>query len=198
MPGITGATLTGGRLNLVYDTRNQEFGPSKGFYGKVTAEYNRLLNEEERNSVEDYSRLLIDIRQYFSSVDQKLTVLLRNQWTFTNKRGLAFFEQATLGGPATLRAYDLGRFTGQHALFASVEMRYLVMDMVILGFPMVIEMGGFLDGGQVFEEDGFAGLFNLDPGFSVRMINRPNVGFIFNLAFGQDGNNLTGGITLPF
>ncbi|MFQ5606200.1 MAG: BamA/TamA family outer membrane protein, partial [bacterium] len=196
VPGIQGATVVGERVNLVYDRRNQEFTPSAGIYVKLTAEYNQVTSDASPAST--YGRFSFDLRKYFSTVDQKLTLLLRNGWTLTTSEDVPFFDQATLGGEATLRAFDFGRFYGQHSVFGSLEVRWQAMHMVMMGFPMDLEIAPFLDFGQVFNSTGFEGDFNFNPGLSLRVLNRPNIGIVGNGAFGQDGLVFTGGVSLPF
>ncbi|NIP60374.1 MAG: BamA/TamA family outer membrane protein [Gemmatimonadetes bacterium] len=196
--GLGGSDVVGGRFNVIFDQRNQEFTPSSGFFGKVTAEYDRIVGDEGTRPVDDYGRFLVDMRQYFSTVDQKLTVLMRGEATFTTSEAIPFFEQATLGGPESLRAFDRGRFFGQHAVFGSAEMRYTMMNMTMFGYPMEVVMGGFLDVGQVFGGDTFGDDFQVNPGGSLRFVNPPNVGYILSVAHGEDGVNVTGGISLPF
>jgi len=198
--GIKGATVVGERINLVYDSRNSEFTPSAGFYAKAVAEYNQITDQvvTNPNSISNYGKFSVEIRKYFSTVDQKLTLLLRNSWTFTTDKNIPFFDLATLGGQYDIRAFDTGRFYGQHSVFASVELRYEVMKMVVMGFPVDIEMAPFMDGGQVFDDDGFNGRFNITAGMSMRVLMRPNIGIIANAAVGQDGLVFTGGVNLPF
>ncbi|MCH8326438.1 MAG: hypothetical protein IIB83_07755, partial [Bacteroidetes bacterium] len=109
-----------------------------------------------------------------------------------------FFDLATLGGQYDIRAFDTGRFYGQHSVFASAELRYVVMQMIFMGFPVDIEMAPFIDTGQVFNSDGINGRFNVTAGMSVRILMRPNIGIIANAAVGQDGLVFTGGVNLPF
>ncbi len=196
VPGIRGATVVGERLNIVYDARNQEFTPSAGTYAKFTAEFDQVTSDAA--PVSRYGRFALDLRKYYSTVDQKYTLLLRNVWTFTTSRRIPFFDQATLGGAQSLRGFDVGRFYGQHAVFASAELRMQVLHMFVLGSPMDVEMSPFIDVGQVFDSDGFDGEFNVNPGVSLRMLNRPNIGFILNVAGGQDGALVSGGLSLPF
>ena len=127
-----------------------------------------------------------------------LTLLLRNSWTITTDENVPFFDQATFGGDFSDRGFDNGRFYGQNSVFASMEIRLQLMHIVFMGIPMDIEMAPFLDGGQVFNSDGFKGKFNVNPGLSVRILNRPNLGIVGNAAIGQDGLIFTGGVTLPF
>ncbi len=195
VPGITGATVFGQRFNVVYDHRNQEFTPSDGFYGKLTLEYNQVTSDPK--PVATYGKFNLELRQYLSTADQKFTLLLRNEWTLTTSRDIPFFEQATLGGERSLRAFDTGRFYGKYSVFGSVELRYQAMHKVLMGFPMDLELAPFIDFGQVFNTFNFAGKFNFNPGLSLRILNRPNIGIVANAAVGQDGVIFTGGVGLP-
>ena len=187
-------------MNLVFDSRNSEFTPSAGFFGKATAEFNNVSDQVVTTSdpVSNYGKFSIDLRQYFSTRDQILTLLLRNTWIFTTDENIPFFDLATLGGDFSNRAFDNGRFYGQHSVFASMEIRVQMMHIVFLGMPMDVQMAPFLDAGQVFNADGFTGNFNVNPGMSIRIINPPNLGIIGNAAIGQDGIIFIGGVTLPF
>lgn len=198
--GIKGATVAGERLTVVYDQRNSEFLPTDGFYGKITGEYNQILDEAETNGeqIDNYGRLLVDLRQYFSTIDQMFTFLIRNNWTFTTSDRIPFFEQATIGGDFSDRAFDGGRFFGQHMGFLSFEFRYQAFHMNLMGTPWTIELAPFLDMSQVFSDNSINGRFNINPGISLRMLNKPNVGMVGNIAYGQDGIILTGGVQLPF
>lgn len=198
--GIKGATVVGERLNFVYDSRNSEFTPSSGFYAKAVAEYNQITDQivTNPNSISNYGKFTLEMRKYISTVDQKITLLLRNSWTFTTDENIPFFDLATLGGQYDIRAFDTGRFYGQHSVFASAELRYVVMQMIFMGFPVDIEMAPFIDTGQVFNSDGINGRFNVTAGMSVRILMRPNIGIIANAAVGQDGLVFTGGVNLPF
>ncbi len=196
VPGINGATVVGERVNVVYDARNQEFTPSAGFYLKFTAEYDQVTSDPKPTST--YGRFKLDWRKYISTVNQRYTLLLRNSWTFTTTQDVPFFDQAQLGGEATLRAFDLGRFYGQHAVFGSVELRIQAMHKVLMGFPMDLEVAPFVDFGQVYNGSDFDGEFNVNPGLSLRILNRPNIGIVGNGAIGQDGIVFTGGVSLPF
>jgi len=198
LPGLEGATVTGGRLNIIFDGRNQEFNPTRGFFGKLTAEYNTFLDDGGQDLEDTYGSLQLDLRQYFSSTDQKFIALFRNQWMLNTSRNIPFFEQARLGGRESIRAFGAGRFTGQHLLFLSAEVRYSLFKFTVLKFPMVLQLGAFLDAGQVFNDNGFEGAFHTAPGVSVRAVNYPNAGYIINIARSREGVLVTGGIALPF
>jgi len=210
IPNIVNSTILGGRVKMILDNRNQEFNPTSGFYAEAVAEFNSITNENVPDNIpdrgqesieDDYLQFDIDMRKYFSGAGQRFSMLFRNKWTFTTERDIPFYELASLGGPSSIRAFSLNRFRDQHSMFASMEMRYVLMKVKIMGFPMAVMMSAFLDAGQTFNED--AGLtfdddFNWAPGGSLRFVNYPNVGYIVNVATGQDGVNVTGGISLPF
>ncbi len=196
VPGINGATVVGERVNLIYDSRNQEFTPSSGVYVKLIAEYDQVTSNPK--PVSTYGRFSAEIRKYYTTVNRKFTLLFRNNWVLTTSEQIPFFDQATLGGEASLRAFDIGRFYGQHSVFGSVELRYQAMHVVMMGFPMDLEMAPFVDFGQVFNSTDFEGDFNVNPGLSIRVLNKPNIGIVMNGAIGQDGVIYTGGVNLPF
>jgi len=199
-PGIDGATVAGGRLNVIYDARNQEFNPTSGFFGKITAEFDQIVDDQNEASLADnYGRFRINLRQYVSTVDREWTLVLRNESTFTTQEDIPFFEKASLGGLRSLRAFDQNRFYGQHSIFGSIELRHTVGDVTFMGFPFAVKANAFLDSGQVFDttDQLFDGEFNVNPGISLRMSNPPNVGFTTNISFGQDGVNFSGGVSLP-
>ena len=200
VPGIKGATVVGERLSLMYDSRNREFSPTDGFFGRMTAEYDQVTDQviTSPEQVSRYGRFSLDLRKYFSTADQKMTLVLRNSWTFTTSENIPFFDQATFGGDLSDRGFDVGRFYGQHSAFGSMEFRYQLMHIGLMGFPMEVEMAPFLDFGQVFDSNGLKGRFNVNPGMSIRILNPPNVGIVANGAIGQDGIILTGGVQLPF
>lgn len=200
VPGIKGATVYGERFNIVYDGRNSEFLPTDGFYGKLTAEYNQITDQviTAPQSIKNYGKFIADLRQYFSTVGQKFTLLFRNDWTITTSKYAPFFDQATIGGDFSDRAFDGGRFYGQNSVFASMEIRYQAFHIDLMGTPWTVEMAPFLDTATLFDSDGFNGRVNVNPGMSFRMLNKPNVGMVGNIAWGQDGIILTGGVQLPF
>lgn len=196
--GLSGATQLSLRANIIYDHRDQEFASSRGFYTKMTASRNSLSNITE-DIASSYYGLDIDMRQYFSGPSQKLVVLMRGALSLKSESNLPFYMLSSIGGLVSSRAYDRERFFGQHSGFVSAEMRYTLFTMPVLGYPMSIEMGAFVDVGQVFGDgEAFGDELNVDPGISIRMINKPNVGIILNYAIGADGGYLTGGVGLPF
>ena len=197
--GLNGGTSVSIRGTIIYDHRDQEFASSKGFYSKLTVSRNNLSNVSEEESVSDFTALDVDVRQYFSGASQKLVVLLRGALSLKSESQIPFDLLSNVGGLNSIRAYDAGRFRGQHSAFGSAEVRFTLGTIPVLGYPMSIEIAPFVDIGQVFGDGAaFGDELNVDPGFSFRMINKPNVGLVFSYAVGTDGGYLSGGIGLPF
>jgi hemolysin activation/secretion protein len=95
------------------------------------------------------------------------------------------------GGDDTHRAYDEGRFTGEHVLFGNFEIRHNILDLATLGSVTALV---FLDAGRVFEQENFKittdGLkVGGGAGIGVRVL-RSTI-FTFNLAKGDEGWNFT-------
>lgn len=197
--GLNGGTSVSLRGTIIYDHRDQEFASSKGFYSKLTVSRNNLSNVSEEESVSDFTALDVDVRQYFSGASQKLVVLLRGALSLKSESQIPFDLLSNVGGLNSIRAYDAGRFRGQHSAFGRAEVRFTLGTIPVLGYPMSIEIAPFVDIGQVFGDGAaFGDELNVDPGFSFRMINKPNVGLVFSYAVGTDGGYLSGGIGLPF
>jgi len=197
--GLEGSSTFGIRFNAIYDHRDQEFTPSKGLYAKMTISRNSISSNGSKDLPTSFYGLDIDMRQYFSGPSQKLVVLMRGALELKSEEDLPFYQLSSLGGINSSRAYDMERYKGQHSAFASAEMRYTLFTIPVLGYPMSIEMGAFVDVAQVFgNNSNFGDELNVDPGMTMRMINKPNVGVVINYAYGSDGGYLSGGIGLPF
>ena len=197
--GIGGATVFGERFSVILDRRNQEFNTTSGTYARLMVEIDHGVGDAQPEPPSSYGRISFETRHYRSTDDQRVTLLLRNSWTFTTGADdIPFFELPTLGGSNNLRAFDNGRFYGRHSVFGSAELRFQAMHIEMMGFPMDLEIAPFVDFGQVFQSSDFEGDFNMNPGLSLRFVNRPNIGIVANGAVGQDGIVFTGGASLPF
>ncbi len=199
--GLNGNTIYGFKLNFIYDHKDQEFASARGFYAKLVLSRNNISDTDNTDFSSNYYGLKLDVSQYFSGPYQKLIIFMRGGLDLKSQADIPFYAQSSLGGLNSMRAYDFDRFLGQHAAFASAEMRYTLFSLPILGYPMDIELGAFVDVGQIFggtESLALGDDLKVDPGMTMRMINKPNVGLVFSIADGDDGIYFTGGIGLPF
>ena len=197
--GLDGNSRFGVKANLIYDHKDQEFTPAKGLFAKLSLSQNSISNTDNTAIEDNYLGVDLDVRQYFSGPSQKLVGLLRGGLQLKSETNLPFYMLSSLGGPESMRAYDFERFLGKNSFFTSAEIRYSVLKLQVLGYPMDMEMGAFLDVGQIFGDGVDLGDdLKVDPGLSLRFINKPNIGLILTYANGDDGGYVTGGIGLPF
>lgn len=198
LAGVEGGTVGAVRATLVLDRRNQEFTPSRGTYVRARAELDENLDDGGQALEDRWGRFELLARQYWSTPGDRYTLLLQNRWEHVTQSNIPFWELPGLGGADTLRAFDSGRFVGQSSVLASAELRIQAMHTVVLGMPMDVELAPFVDTGQVFDAGGLGGPFHVNPGLSMRILNRPNVGIVVNVASGRDGPLFTGSVGLPF
>lgn len=202
-PGIGGGSVVAPRLRVIFDRRNQEFTPSRGLLAGFTAERVELVGGGNDTALaESWTHWKLDGRWYWSTPGQRYTLLLRGQVEEVDEANIPFWEMPGLGGEANLRAYGDGRFRDQGAFFGTVELRVQAWHMLVMGMPVDLEVAPFVDfgrvyGGNLFGDRFFAEGFNVDPGVSMRILNRPNVGLTVNWAHGRDGGRFTGGVSLP-
>lgn len=208
IPGIQGAEVLGHGLTFRYDTRNNQLIPTKGTYVNVLAEFNQNLQPNDENQ---WGHVNIDARHLIPHASDQMVFVSRAMFNgvFAQKENLAttigvpFYEQSTLGGENTLRAFGRNRFIDYYAVLANLEERIAVLEKHLFGHEIQLELAPFLDMGRVGPSDvKFVNLFFKDvqfnPGAGIRLLAKPNVVGRFDLAYGRDGTNVFVGIDYPF
>jgi outer membrane protein assembly factor BamA len=181
----------GGRLALLYDTRDIEFNTTRGLFAEVGAQVG--------HAHESYSRLYGVIAGYYpvregtvvaarllgSGMGGTPTLYARSNIPTWND------QVPVLGGEYSHRSFDTGRFVGKGALLANLEVRHDVLPFGDLGALTVL---AFLDAGRVFEGESFR--LTTDDlhvggggGVAIRIL-RSTI-FVFNFAGGPDGFNFS-------
>ena len=208
IPGVQGAQVLGHGLTLRYDTRDAQLMPTKGTYVNVLAEFNQNLTPGDENR---WGHMALDARHLIPhSSDQMVFVsrLLFNgvfgqiENTGTSL-GVPFYEQPTLGGEDTLRAFGRGRYTGSWAVLANLEERVTVLNKTMFDHDIHLEIAPFLDMGRVGQSGVKAAhLFFKDiqfnPGAGIRLLAKPTVVGRLDVAYGRDGANVFVGLDYPF
>jgi hypothetical protein len=184
----------GGRLALVYDTRDNEYNTHQGLLLEAGA-------QAGRGGGEDYSRLYAVLRGYLSP-REGTTVAVRlagsgmgGRPTLNARFNLPTWESQlpVLGGQYSHRSFDTGRFAGKGTLFFNLEVRH---DLLPFGDLGAVTLIGFMDAGRVFEQENFR-LTTKDMkvggggGIGLRIL-RSTI-FTFNFAGGPDGFNYSVG-----
>lgn len=179
----------GGRLALVYDTRDVEYNTKQGLLLEAGVQHG--------SGGEGYTRLYGIFRGYLTV--REGTVLaarvagsgMGGTPTLNARFTLPAWENrlSVLGGVSSHRALDAGRLAGRGTLFGNVEVRH---DLLPFGDLGAITLLGFLDAGRVFEDESWKP--TLDDlkvggggGIAVRIL-RSTI-FTLNFAGGPDGFN---------
>lgn len=139
--GTRAASLGGG---LIWENRDSEFEPSKGFYGKAGI---KVGNSILGSSV-DYFKLESDVRAYTSfHLIRKIT--FANRLSFSHSSGdVPYWLLPELGGEDLMRGYPENRFRDDNLLLLNTELRTWLFD-----WPEYdVRLGGtlFMDVGRTF------------------------------------------------
>lgn len=179
------------RLSLIFDTRDSEFNATRG----VLAE----AGVSTGTGGTGYRRVYGIVRGFVSPREGTVIGARIGGAAMTDGPPLhARFElpvwentMTIFGGDDTHRAYDEGRFIGEHVIFANLEVRHNILDLATLGSIAAV---AFVDAGRVFEQENFR--ITTDDlkvggggGIAARIL-RSTI-FTFNLARGDEGWNFT-------
>ncbi len=220
-PGIEGANIVGQSLTAQYDTRDNQLTPLSGTYATAFGEYNENVKFTERNH---WWRTTLQARHFLPHHDDRAVFVSHfmvdsiagqdenveaedaigpGQSATTSrlvKRGVPFYERPTLGGETTLRAFGRGRFVSNFAWLVNLEERVKVLQGAIMGNQLELELAPFVDVGRVgrVSTDDLAKNVEVDPGFGIRALARPNIACRMDMAWGKDGSAVYVGLDYPF
>lgn len=208
VPGIQGAQVLGHGLVLRYDTRDSQLIPTKGTYVNVSAEFNQNLQSGDENQ---WGRVTLDARHLIPHASDRMVFVSRFFFSGVfgqierkgTELGVPFYEQPTLGGEDTLRAFGQNRYIGSWAVLINLEERVRVLDKTIFDHDIRLELAPFLDIGRVGRTgvDITKLLFTnvqVNPGVGLRLLAIPSVVGRFDVAYGKDGVNAFVGLDYPF
>lgn len=156
--GLGGGRVSVVQLSLMYDTRDFEPDPYRGFFAEIGNEHSA------RYTGSDYTfhKMLLQVRHYLpiapSVLRRTLLATRLGYGTIFGDRA-PFFEyqdqwsaegsMRALGGPQTLRGFKANRFLGRTVGFLNVELRHRFADLDILGQDFTFTIAPFLDLGSV-------------------------------------------------
>lgn len=156
--GVGKNTITFAQLGLIYDSRDLETDPSKGFFAELTNE----LSLKTLGSNADFNKTFGHVNYYhklFPSVFKKLVFAGRIAMGYTAGKS-PFFEYQDqwssegsiegLGGGATLRGYKQCRFLDRLTQFNNFELRYRFAQFSVLKQHLAFSAVPFLDFGAVW------------------------------------------------
>lgn len=183
-PGIQNQTnfLQGGAY-VQFDWRDYPGEPRRG--GNYIAEYSSY-SDIDRGAF-SFSRLDLEVQQYFSIFNQRRVLALRGRVQATDPHAgqqVPFYLQPTLGGSDDLRGFRPFRFYDNNSVVLNGEYRWEVFS----GLDMAL----FADAGRVFHDWHQINVRELetDYGFGFRFNVRNNVFMRIDTGFSREGFQL--------
>lgn len=205
---------SGLRIALEHDNTDYDLNPSRGYNFKFqySTDYGSEDNLQDWNNVEfRYSYYLALQNLSFTKQD----VLAMSFWTSYSPSwdinedilpGVALnrpplWEGPRLGGYNRMRGYDLNRFSGKAAIYATAEYRAMLKwnpfnKTTMLGKWMPakvdwLQVVGFVEAGRVADEYGFDLLTDMkyDVGMSLRAMVA-ELPVRFDVAYGEEGASM--------
>ncbi len=205
---------SGFRIALEHDNTDYDLNPSRGYNFKIqySSDSGSKDNLQDWNNIEFRYSYYVDLENLSFT---KQDVLAMNFWTAyspswdTNEDilpGIArnrppMWEGPRLGGYNRLRGYDLNRFSGKAAIYATAEYRAMLKwnpfkKTTMLGKWMPAKVDwlqavGFVEAGRVANEYGFDMLTDMkyDVGLSLRAMVA-ELPVRFDVAYGEEGVNM--------
>lgn len=116
IPGSRGGVVSGLGLVLMFDTRDNVFYPSRGWWSELVIYRDSPLTGSSFN----YTRIAFDVCRYFS---YKNTILALNAYSIYSDQDLPFFQMGTLGGIKKMRGFYEGRYRDNNVLVFQAEIR---------------------------------------------------------------------------
>lgn len=185
VPGLEGAALLGVGGSIAFDTRDNDFYPSKGSLAEFsTTIFNQTDGDDAQTDRDEYgfTRFNLELSHYLTLFRRGRILAIRLLGEMNTRlsegKTTPFFERATLGGPTTLRGYNTGRFRDKDLILLNVEYRYPIWEALRDQFG-AIDAVIFTDVGRVFndlKEDTFKD-YKVSYGVGIRA--RTVDGFLF-------------------
>jgi hypothetical protein len=157
--GLNGGWISILQTALIYDTRDFEPDPTKGYYFEIANEY----SSKYIGSQFDFNKLFIQARAYQKLPFGKRTVLAGRFGVGTifgsNAPFFEFQDQwspegsiNSLGGKQSLRGYRANRFLARSLWFTNVELRYRIAEAKLGKQRFAFGVAPFFDAGTVRDD----------------------------------------------
>ncbi len=157
-----GGTTVYLKLGLVFDTRNSEAAPDKGFWSEAM-----LLTAPTflGNSPYAFVKLVLTHRQYIPLVKNHLVGAYQLSYQGTIGGTTPYYimpyiyssyalttKPDGLGGARTIRGMMRNRVVGDGVAFGNVELRWKFLRTMVFKQNLYLGLTGFLDGGMVVQD----------------------------------------------
>jgi len=174
--GSEGGRVAGLGVIGIYDTRDNNFFPKKGYYVEAYIQnYNKTIGSDFT-----YNIARFDARKYFDLGENK--ILAFNAYGRYSFGDIPFFALAQMGGSKRMRGYTKGQFRDEHFVTLQSEFR----------FPVYWRFGGVLFGGVGSiggTGDGFERIFpSVGLGMRFKVLKDDNLNLRGDWALGKESS----------
>ena len=126
--------------SLIYDTRNNQYSPTKGIYSIFSYERGELINDPRK-----YDQFEADLRAYHPTFfGDKNVMAYRVAWGSTGS-GTPEALRFSIGGAESIRGYDYSAFDGYDKFHATIENRTKIND--------TLQLVAFFDIGNAWQNE---------------------------------------------
>lgn len=141
-----------GGINAMYRFANYDSTalPTLGMAFSLTTGWTTSLQDTDRNF--PYVEGFIDFIHNITA-DRKLVYETRAKGSLRLNNNYEFYQAATLGGDANLRGYRRERFIGQHSVYHSSDVRYMIGKWRSTFVPLSYGIYGGYDYGRVWADN---------------------------------------------
>jgi hypothetical protein len=147
------------KIGLVYDTRDNDPNPMHGIWTEAF-----LINAPKATAKNDlhYSQLIIIHRQYFTLLENKLSLACRIAYQGKLTGQMPYYmlpfiistydTRDGLGGSKNLRGILRDRVTGDAISYANIELRWKFLRTILFNQNIYFALSGFADAGVVVKK----------------------------------------------
>ena len=161
--GLSEGALNAGGIGALYDTRNDVFDPTDGFYGDAAA----TMAGGMFGGKYDYQKYQVELRKYFPIGKKKKSTIALRAWGGIlkgNENDIPVTETFYVGGTDTIRGYNQNEFYGTRMIVLNAEYRFPIANIKFLKGAI------FADAGNAwFPEDERKKLYT-DAGAGLRIV----------------------------
>jgi len=185
------------KLSLVFDDTDHMFLPTIGTYASASVAYsNKALGADY-----EYRTYAFQVKNYYNYKEQGIFVTaFHSLLEFQRGEEIPFYARVTMGESTGMRSVGDGRFTDSGKLIFSLEERIRLTHTPFMQFVSELEIGPFIDAGTVFSKPSEMRMkdFMFSPGFSMRLVIRPQLVGSVEFAAGPEGSNTVLRVGYPF
>ena len=170
--GVSKGNLNAGGLGALYDTRNDIFDPTEGFYADGAA----TLAGGMFGGKYDYQKYQVELRKYFPIGKKKKSTIALRAWGGIIKgkeEEIPVTETFYVGGTDTIRGYNQNEFYGTRMVVLNAEYRFPIANIKFLKGAVFADAGNAWfpgDKNKKLYTDAGAGLRIVFPTLSLGVI----------------------------